>query len=430
MMASAGEIGAEIPAISPQHENQNVYSKPGDFQPNAMSIKNFGATALLFALCAASAWSEPLIISQIVDGEVWQTTIVLTNTSSSPASASLSFFQETTGNATQPWNLPFLEVASTQSIVLAGGQTLLLHTPGTAANLSVGWGQLIGSPGVVAYAVFTKRPQGLPAQIGTAEAIASASRILVPFDNTSGNVASMALVNTSGAPQTISVKIQTTGGAISQGLLSNIPAQGHIAFTFPGQFAAAAGQSGLAEFYTASGTIALLALNFNPAGSLSTAPAYSEAGPPIIGVVGGGAALFSTFGPVVMQWQPAGFAAGTILLTLTPNADNSSYSAQINGGATFTNGIFTGNGLSFSASVLQPNTAIPPFGYLLEPDSTRYVVSSGSLTFNLGSTVISSNVQTGNISGTLSITGTPYGGGAQVTLSGPISGPYFATLAP
>lgn len=130
-----------------------------------------------------------------------------------------------------------------------------------------------------------------------------------------------------------------------------------------------------------------------------------------------------------MQWQPAGFAAGTVLLTLTPNADNSTYSAQINGGATFTNGIFTGNGLSFSASVLQPNATAPPYGYLLEPDSTRYLVSSGSLTFNLGSTVISSNVQTGNISGILSITGTPYGGGAQVTLSGPISGPYFATLA-
>ena len=131
-----------------------------------------------------------------------------------------------------------------------------------------------------------------------------------------------------------------------------------------------------------------------------------------------------------MQWQPAGFAAGTVLLTLTPNGDNSSYSAQINGGANFTNGIFTGNGLSFSASVLQANATAPPYGYLLAPDSTRYIVSSGSLTFNLNASVISANVQTGGIAGTLSITGTPYGGGAQVTLSGPISGPYFATLAP
>ncbi len=286
-----------------------------------MSIKNLGAAALLFALCAVSAWSQPLIISQIVDGEVWQTTIVLTNTTTTTANASLSFFQETSGNATQPWNLPFLEVASTQSIALAGGETLLLHTPGTAANLSVGWGQLTGSPGVVAYAVFTKRPQGLPAQIGTSEAIASASRILVPFDNTSGNVSSMALVNTSGTTQTINVKIQTTGGTISQSSLANIPAQGHIAFTFPAEFAATAGQSGLAEFYTASGTIALLALNFNPAGSLSTAPAYPEAGPPIIGVVGGGAALFSSFGPVEMYFLPGGFrqvpSCWNLLPTLT-----------------------------------------------------------------------------------------------------------------
>lgn len=395
-----------------------------------MSIKNIGATALLFALCAASAWAQPLIISQIVDGEVWQTTIVLTNTTTTTGTASLSFFQETNLNATQPWNLTFQEVTSTQSISLVGGETLLLHTPGTAATLTQGWGQLIGSPGVVAYAVFTKRPQGLPAQIGTSEAIASASRILVPFDNTSNNVSSMALVNTSQAAQTITVKIQTTGGLISQSVLSNIPAQGHIAFTFPSQFAATVGQSGLAEFYTLSGTIALLALNFNPAGSLSTAPAYPESGPPIIGAVGTGAPLFSSFGPVAVQWQPAGFAPGTVLLTLIPNPDNSTYSAQINGGVTFTNGIFTSNGLSFSASILQPNATVPPYGYLLEPDSSRYVVSSGSLTFNLGATVTSSNTQIGNIAGTLSITGTPYGGGAPVTLSGPIAGPYFATVAP
>jgi len=188
-----------------------------------MSTKNLGAAALLFALCAAPAWSQARIISQIVDGEVWQTTIVLTNTTTTTANASLSFFQETTGNATQPWNLPFLEVASTQSITLAGGQTLLLHTPGTAAALSVGWGQLTASPGIVAYAVFTKRPTGFPAQVGTSEAVASASRILVPFDNTSGNVASMALVNTSGTAQTITVKIRTTAGTLSQSTLSNIP---------------------------------------------------------------------------------------------------------------------------------------------------------------------------------------------------------------
>ncbi len=394
-----------------------------------MSIKSFGAAALLFAFCAVPAWSQALIIPQIVDGEVWQTTIVLTNTSTSSTNASLSFFQETTGNATVPWNLSFLEVGSTQTINLAASETLLLHTPGTAAALSVGWAQLTAGPSVVAYAIFTKRPLGLPAQVGTAPALAGTSRVLVPFDNTSGNVESMALVNPSGNPETVAVNFRTTAGTITQSALANVPAYGHIAFTFPAQFGSTAGQSGLAEFYTASGTIAILALNFNPEGSLTTAPVYPQSGSPIIGAPAPGFAPFLTFGPVQMQFQPGGFAPGAVVLVLTPNGDGT-YSAQLNSGVTFTNGVFTGNGSTFSASVLQPNATVPPFGYFLAPDTTLYVVSSGSVNFNISASVTSSNHQTGNLTGTLTLTGTPVGGGAPVTMAGPIAGPYYATLAP
>ena len=245
-------------------------------------IKNVGMLLLFFCVFSLAASAQALNIAQVVDGEVWQTTVVLTNTTSAPAQASMSFFQETAGNATVPWNLAFLEVSSTQGIALAAGETLLLHTPGVAPNLTVGWGQVTGSVGVVAYAIFTKRPAGLPAQVGTSPAMTSASRILVPFDNTNNNTASMALINTGATPVTISVNIRTTGGTVSQATLSNVPAMGHWAFTFPGQFAATAGQSGLAEFYAAGGSIGALALNFNPAGSLTTAPVYNESGPPII----------------------------------------------------------------------------------------------------------------------------------------------------
>jgi hypothetical protein len=166
---------------------------------------------LLFSFCSTPSWAQALIISQVVDGEVWQTTIVVTNTTAATANASLSFFVETSGNATQPWNLPFLEVASTQSMALAPAETLLLHTPGTAAVLSQGWGQLLADPGVVAYAIFTKRPPGSSVQVGTSPAKASVSSILEPFDNTSGNVAAMALANTSSAPETIVAAFRTTG---------------------------------------------------------------------------------------------------------------------------------------------------------------------------------------------------------------------------
>jgi len=245
-------------------------------------MKNILAVVLISFSCIATAWGQALIIPQVVDGEVWQTTIVVTNTTAATAQASLNFFVETPGNATQPWNLSFLEVSSTQSISLPPGATILLHTPGTAAALSQGWGQVVADTGVVAYATFTKRSVGLPAQVGTSPAIAAASRILVPFDNTLGNVAAMALANTGSAPETLSVSFRTTGGTITQSTLTNVPPQGHIAFTFPQQFAATIGQSGLAEFFTASGTFSILALSFNPAGSLTTAPVYVESGPPII----------------------------------------------------------------------------------------------------------------------------------------------------
>src|ERR1019366_8998082 len=162
-------------------------------------MKRLSSLAILLCLYSGAAWAQALIISQVVDGDVWQTTMVLTNTTAGTTVASLSFFQETTGNATVPWNLTFLEMSSAQAqaITLAPGETLLLHTPDTATNLSVGWGQVLSTPGVVAYAIFTKRPAGLPAQVGTSPAIAAASRILDPFDNKMLNVASMALVNAS-----------------------------------------------------------------------------------------------------------------------------------------------------------------------------------------------------------------------------------------
>lgn len=267
-------------------------------------MRRLSLLAFIFCLHSGAAWAQALIVSQVADGDVWQTTMVLTNTTAASAIASMSFFQETTGNATVPWNLTFLEMASVQAITLAPGETLLLHTPDTAPTLSVGWGQVVSTPGVVAYAIFTKRPPGLAAQVGTSPAIAAASRILVPFDNTMSNVGSMALVNASGTAETITVNLRTTGGTVSQSTLANIPAQGHIAFTFPAQFPATAGQSGLAEFYTASGTFSILALSFNPAGSLTTAPVYNESGPPII--AGSGSAGDITF---------AGFSVGKINTT-------------------------------------------------------------------------------------------------------------------
>lgn len=139
---------------------------------------------LLVFLCALSLGSaQTLIIPQVADGAGWQTTLVLTNTSASATTASLIFFQSTSGGATQSWAPPFLETSSVQNLQLPAASTVLLHTPGTAGALSEGWAQLQAGTGVVAYAIFTQTAPGQGVQDGTASAVASTSRALLPFDN-------------------------------------------------------------------------------------------------------------------------------------------------------------------------------------------------------------------------------------------------------
>jgi hypothetical protein len=258
---------------------------------------------VLFLSAVSVAPAQTSNIPQIVDGGPWLTTIAVTNTGSSQEIVSLSFFQETGGGNTATWNLAF-EEGSAQGLLLPPASTMFLHTFGTAANTTIGWGQLneFDATGVVqAYAIFTQRVPNRSDQDGTAPAASSVSRILVPFDNTNGAVTSMAIANTTTTSETINVGVRISSG-ISQPAAITLPANGHASFAFPTQFTATANQSGLAEFYAPSGSFSILALKFN-SGAFTTAPVYSPSGPPIIASSGSGGG--STSGNIIM----GGFSA-------------------------------------------------------------------------------------------------------------------------
>jgi hypothetical protein len=242
-------------------------------------------------LLAGSACAQPqsVLIPHIADGGGWQTTFVLTNTTINAGAATLTFYQETSGGATQSWNPPFVEAIG-QNVAVPAATTLLFHTRGTNLATSTGWAQMIVSPGITAYAVFTLRVAGRPDQDGTAPGGSSSMGILVPFDNANGSVTGLALMNPSTVSETISINIKTETGAISQGTLL-LPAQGHLAFALPDQLPATAGHSGLAEFYMpprTGGGISAIALRFNSTGAFTSAPVYASGGTAIIGVTQGG----------------------------------------------------------------------------------------------------------------------------------------------
>jgi hypothetical protein len=96
---------------------------------------------------------------------------------------------------------------------LAPGATVFLQTPGTAANLTAGFGELIASPGVLAYAIFTLKVSGGDNQDATALAVAPASQVLVPFYNTAtGFATSIAVVNASNSAETLSATLLLSSG--------------------------------------------------------------------------------------------------------------------------------------------------------------------------------------------------------------------------
>jgi len=144
----------------------------------------------LFLAGMACAQPQTVLIPQIADGGGWQTTFVLTNATINAGSAALTFYQETSGGATQNWNLPFVEAIG-QNVPVPAASTLFLHTQGTNLATSTGWAQLIVSSGITAYAIFTLRVSGRPDQDGTAPGSSSSTGILVPFDNANGSVTAL-----------------------------------------------------------------------------------------------------------------------------------------------------------------------------------------------------------------------------------------------
>jgi hypothetical protein len=191
---------------------------------------------MVLPLALSVAHAQIQIIPQIADGGAWQTTLVLTNTGTTSATASLTFFQSNGDGTTKSWTPPFQETSSTQSLTLAAASTTFLHTLGTAANLTEGWAQLQASSSVVAYAIFTQTVTGRTNQDGTAPAAAAVSRILVPFNNTSGFATTIAIANSGTASESIAVGVQPVSGAAAQLSTISLPAGGYTAFSLQDQF--------------------------------------------------------------------------------------------------------------------------------------------------------------------------------------------------
>jgi hypothetical protein len=370
--------------------------------------------------------AQTSVIPQIADGGAWQTTLVLTNTTASATSVSLSFFQETGGGATESWDLPLLEVESTQNLPLPAAGTLFLHTPGTAGVTSVGWAQVQASAGVVAYAIFTQRVPGRQNQDGTAPAAAGATGILVPIDNTDGFVTSIAVANPTSSSESISVGLQPSSGASSQLSSIMLPAQGHMAFSVPQQFSASIGQKGLLELYSASGSLSALALRFNPTGAFTAAPVYPESSPIIVsGGPSGGGGTLPQFSSIIYtatfsaSAETCAGGGGGIAALSTPGTYTIATAGCLSPvagpvaefGAAFGNVALNGETFTLTGLIIGSDSV------MYDRSGIPYAITSGSMTITLSPNGAPS---VGSVSGIFTLTS------SLATLTGTLSGGYTA----
>jgi len=334
----------------------------------------------LALLCAALPLAaQSLAIPQIADGAGWQTTLVITNTGSSTAVYSLVFHQSTGNGATTDWAPPFAELDTTRNLSLAAGQTTFLHTLGASSTLAVGWGELQAPAAVQAYAVFASgRGAGNATQEGTAPAVAPATRALIPFDNTNGLVTSVALINHSSTAANLTANLKTSSSMTTGTPLAALPALGHKAAALETLLPATAGKRGLVEIVASTGSVAAIALRFNPSGAFTASPTYAQSGSAII--VPGAASKVQT-----LSLESATLTSGSTLtatVTLTAGAPA--------GGANVT---LSSN--STAASVPAMVTILPGL------TSTTFPVSAGPVATD---TLVTLTAQYGGASATAQVT--------------------------
>ncbi len=328
------------------------------------------------------------VIPQVADGNGWASTIVLVNTKSTSQIVSLTFHQSTAGGGTSLWTPPFEESVSLTNLNLPAGSALFLHTPGTAATLTQGWGELDGDLAVAGYAIFTSAAPGNPAQDATAPAGAGTTRILVPFDNTSGFIAAIAVANPNALPEPISVNIRTSDGSTSTGALPSLPAEGQTTFLMPTQFPGTAGKSGLAEFFVTSGSFSIIALRANPSGAFTAAPVYFESGPPIISTGAGGTGPSMVVGAFVVDKITSSTLGSSIELDLISGgfsrfstAEYDVFQGQIHVGPCYISDFtYDPNGVAPNApdALLNAGTSIPVSGPNLPSGSAMLPLPGGT----------------------------------------------------
>jgi hypothetical protein len=226
------------------------------------------------------------LFPQVAAGGGWKTSITLLNLLPAPTGASLTFWNNDGSPMVLPWNfsseldqLPMTS-SSLDFVIPANGVALVETDLPEDTLATAGWGRLSASAGVVGSAVYryhsTSGPPDLEAVVPLETR--SPASFHLPFDSTGGILNGIALANGS---DTSSAEVQVIArNAAGAQLLSepiSLPVRGHTSFKLAEKYPGLVGVRGSLEFQNPSGgNIAVLGLQVNETGSLTSVPAQAR----------------------------------------------------------------------------------------------------------------------------------------------------------
>ena len=214
-------------------------------------------------------------VSHLAAGGGWKTTIVLVNTGTSAANATLTFFDD--NGSPLPLVLALLQkgqvtLASQLERTIGGGASLVIECRGGDADpVKTGSMQLSADGQVSGYVIFRYVPSGQEAV--AAFASSGANSYVIPFDHTNGIVTGTAINNAWSVATNVPVVLRDEDGKqIGTGSIA-LAGNGHAAFVLSSQFPVTANIRGTAEFTTPVGAeINVLGIRTTPAGTFTTLP--------------------------------------------------------------------------------------------------------------------------------------------------------------
>jgi hypothetical protein len=277
-------LATNYPAVAGQFGAMELDTPTGG-QISALGIRAAPDGAITTVPVLAAGAVSDGSMAQVASGGLWNTTITLVNTSTSPAQVSLSFYADN-GSALQlPVTLPLSSSPVTQSVstinqTIGAEAQLVIETAGTASQAtSEGWAQLTTTGGNVGgSAVFVDTTAA-----GVQEAVVPAETrnpiaFVLPFNYTGGYATGVALANLTNQAVNIPVVLRDdTGASLGTAAPISLPPNGHMSFMLASSYPAVGGHYGTLELDTPTGgQISALGIRATPSGAITTVPVLAK----------------------------------------------------------------------------------------------------------------------------------------------------------